>query len=434
MSRRPERAPLDRYLDRICRRLLFVSARERRETREELRQHLESLAAHAARRVESTQAMEDAMEKFGDPKEIGNDLSRQHLRRRCWLAVLLRLTTGLALTLLTLVIGYSAYCYFALSKPMEREPAPTPITSAAATLAAIQTAQDKYARQIHSVRFTGSRMGELRSGWNGWKHMGTFPETYEVASKGKMYYAHSVSDERYGTKSDETIHTEAVDIFDGQTMREVYTEWNGPVGSPRARRTHHVSAYLPGDHQPFDPDEALQSGYKVHDAWIGDVLRRGAPVVEGTMSNARFGPLTVVRCRNTASWGSKETVRLWFAPKLGWMSVKTEITVGGSGLLPPMREIGFFPPVAPPMRDIRETTSVAKVGTLWVTTEAQRRMDYLTAGRRVQIVNSPQHYADITLNSVPDSLFILHYPPGTQFWSHADETHPAMPVPRPVGL
>jgi len=127
-------------------------------------------------------------------------------------------------------------------------------------------------------------------------------------------------------------------------------------------------------------------------------------------------------------------VRLWFAPKLGWMSVKTEITVGGSGLLPPMREIGFFPPVAPPMREIRETKAVTRIGTLWLTTEAQRRMDYLTAGRRVQIVSGPLRFTNIALNSVPDALFVPHYPPGTQFWSHADETHPAVPVPRPVGL
>ena len=437
MSRRPERAPIDHYLDRICRRLWFVSARERRDTREELRQHLTALAVHAARTVSATEAMEDAMEKFGDPKQIAQDLSRQHLRRRRWLSALLKTAAGVGLTLLVLVVGYSAYSYFALSRPLERESVPTPTASGAAALAAIQAAQDGYARQIHSLRFQGTNTSRLVKEWHGLQYGvgSTSPLTYEVASKGKLYYSHSVMNERYGSKLDETIHSEEVNIFDGQTMREVYTEWNGPAGSPRARQTHHVSAYLPGDHQPFDPDGALEYGYKVHDAWIGDVLRRSKPAVEGIVADARFGTLTVVRCRNTTSWGDKEDVRLWFAPKLGWMAIKTEVNWGGSGLLPPMREIGFFPPVAPPGREIRETTRVAKIGTLWVTTEAQRRMDYLTAGRRVPIaINSPLRFTNITLNSVPDSLFAPHYPHGTQFWSHADDAHPAVPVPRPVGL
>ena len=432
MSRKPDPAPLDRYLDRICRRLWLVPARERRDTREELRQHLERLAAHAARTAPMAEAMEDAMKKFGDPKQIGGELSWQHLRRRRWLVLLLRLTTGLALMLLTFVVGYSGYCYFAMSKPVEQEAAPTPTASGAATLAAIQAAQDGYARQIHSVRLQVTRMGERRSGWNGWKSDGVFPQTYEVASKGEMYYSHSVRDERYGAKPDETMHSDDVNIFDGRTMREVYTEWNGPAGSPRARQTHNVSAYLPGDHKPFDPDEALECGYKVHDAWIGDVLRRSHPVVEGTVNDAHFGTLTVVCCREMAH-GEPEMVRLWFAPKLGWMAVKTQINVSGSGLLPPIREIYFFPP-PPPMRETREAVGVAKIGTLWVTTDARRRMDYLTGGRRVQIVNSPLHFANVTLNSVPDALFVSHYPARTRFWSHADETHPALPVPRPVGL
>ncbi|MDQ2800114.1 MAG: permease prefix domain 1-containing protein, partial [Armatimonadota bacterium] len=157
MNSRPERPPLDRYLDQICRRLLFVSARERRETREELRQHLNTLAAHAARQVEPAKAMEEAMKKFGDPKEIGHELSKQHLRRRRWLSALLKTAMGTALTVLIVVFGYSAYWYFALSQPLEREPAPTPVASVAATLAAIQAAQDGYAHQIHSVRFQSTQ-------------------------------------------------------------------------------------------------------------------------------------------------------------------------------------------------------------------------------------------------------------------------------------
>ena len=434
MSRRPERAPLDHYLDRICRRLWFASAREKRETREELRQHLGSMAAHAARTAEPTSAMEDAMKKFGDPKEIGDDLSRQHLRRHRRLVLLFRLTTGLALLLLTLTLGYSGYCYFALSRPMEHEPAPTATTSGTAALAAIQAAQDGYARQIHSVRFRGAHTGRIVNDWHGIQYgvASTFSEPYEVASKGKLYYAHSVTEERYGPKPDETIHTDAVNIFDGQTMREVYTEWNGPAGSPRARQTHQVSAYLPGPHQPSDPDEVLECGYKVHSAWVGDVLRRSHPIVEGTVGDADFGTLTVVRCRDTAS-GQPETVRLWFAPRLGWMAVKTGSNFHGSGLLPPMPEVGLVLP-PPPSREIRRATAVAKVGPIWVATEVQRQSDYLVAGRQVPIVSGPLRFTDITLNSVPDTLFVSHYSPRTLFWSHADDAHPSVPVSRPAGL
>ncbi len=413
MSRKPDPAPLDRYLDRICRRLWLVPARERRDTREELRQHLERLAAHAARTVSTAEAMEDAMKKFGDPKQIGSELSRQHLRRRRWLSMLLKTASCVALTLLVVTVGYTAYWYFALSRPMEQEAAPTPSPSASSTLAAIQAAQDGYARQIQSVRFQGSNT--VRS-YNGSKYEGEFTHAYEVASKGLLYYSREVADERYGTKPDETRHSDDVWIFDGRTMRDLLTEWNGPIGSTRARQTHGVSAYLPGGgFKPHDPDEVLQFGYKVDGVWIGDMLRRGRPTVEGTVNDAQFGPLTVVRCENTTHWGQGESVRLWLAPRLGWMSVKTETGVADGR-----------PPFA--LQMVRETRRVVKVGALWVTSEGRFEYAALGLGRRQEIGNHRRRFENIAFNDVPDSLFVPHYPVGTRFWTLATDAHPSLPT------
>lgn len=416
MSSRPERAPLDHYLDRICRRLWFVSARERRETREELRQHLESLAAHAARHVEPRQAMEDAMEKFGDPKQIATDLSRQGLRRRRWLSALIKSVKVSALVVTALCLGLTGYWYFALSRPMEREPVPPPTASAAMMLAAIQAAQDGYARQIRSVRFQGSQTVHAYYQGHGDR---TETHAYQVAAKGALYYSREVEDSHFGSKPDETSHGDDVYVSDGKTLREVLTEWNGPAGSLRAKETHGVRAYLRDNkYKPFDPDEALQYGYKVHDAWIGDVLRRGSPVVEGAVMHPQFGLLTVVRCRNKTPWGEPETVRLWLAPKLGWMAVKTET------------ERGLSPRF--PEREVEETEQVAKAGAFWVTTQGKLHLDYLALGHRQPIIDRPRHFANIAFNTVPASLFMVHYPVGTALWTGSGDAT-KLTVLRPSG-
>jgi hypothetical protein len=357
--------------------------------------------------------MEEAMEKFGDPKQIAKDLSRQHLRRRRWLSALLKTSMALALTLLTLVIGYSAYWYIALSKPMEREPAPTPISSAAATLAAIQIAQDSYAQRIKSVQFQGRQT--VRS-YNSNKYEGEFTHTFEAASKGALYYSREVADERYGTKPDETRHSEDVWVFDGRTMRNLLTDWNGPVGSARAKETYGVSAYLRDKQfKPHDPDEMLHYGYKLDGVWIGDMLRRGKPTVEGTVADAQFGPLTVVRCDNKTSWGGRESVRLCLAPKLGWMAVKTETY-----------QADARPPFA--LQVLRDTQRVVKIGDLWVTSEGRFRYAALGLGRRQEMGNQTRYFADIAFNNVPDSLFTVQYPAGTRFWTQATDAHPSMPT------
>lgn len=413
MSERPERAPLDHYLDRICRRLWFASARERQETREELRQHLESLAAHAARAVEPIEAMEDAMEKFGDPKQIAQALSRQHLRRRRWLSALIKTVKVSALAVLALCLGLTGYWYFGLSRPMEQEPALAPVSSAAATLAAIQAAQDGYARQIRSVRFQGSN--RVRS-YNGNKFEGEFTHTYEAASKGPLYYSREVADERYGVKPDQSRHSDDVWVFDGRTMREMMTDWSGPAGSARAKETYGVSASLPGGgFKPHDSDEVLQYGYKVHGIWISDMLRRGGPRVEGTVADAQFGPLTLVRCRSRNQWGAEEAVRLWLSPRLGWLAVKIEAV-----------EPDGPPPFT--LRTVYEARNVVKVGALWGASEGRFRYDTLGLGRRQETTDHTQQFANITFNNVSDSLFVPHYPVGTRFWTRATDAHPSVPT------
>ena len=204
------------------------------------------------------------MKKFGDPNRSAKTSPGSILRRRRWLYVLLKTTTGAGPDAADPgVVGYSAYWYFALSRPIAREPAPTPIASAAATLAAIQAAQDGYARQIHSVRFRGS---QTVHSFNGAKDEGEFTHTYEAVSKGALYYSREIADERYGAKPDETRHSDDVWVFDGRTMRNLLTEWNGPDGSARAKETYGVSAYLRDKQfKPHDPDEVLriwlQSGW-----------------------------------------------------------------------------------------------------------------------------------------------------------------------------
>lgn len=402
MSERPERTPLDRYLDRICRRLWLVPARERRDTREELRQHLEKMAAHAARTVGPTAAMEDAMKKFGDPKQIGGELSRQHLRRRRWLSVLLKTAAGVSLTLLVLVVGYSGYWYFALSKPMEREPTPTPIVSAAATLATIQAAQDGYARQIQSVRFQGVQ--EVHTFYQAHPDK-MVPHTYQVAAKGDRYYSRDASTFRSGDSANPICHVDDVYVSDGRTMRENLVSWNGSESSHHRGERHGGIAYLRDNKfKPHDSDEVLQYGYKVHGVWIGDMLRRGMPTVEGTVTDSQFGLLTVVRCRNKTAWGADEAVRVWLAPKLGWLAVKTESS-----------EAGARPPFA--LRTVYEARQFVKVGAFWAASEGRFHYDAVGAGRQQEIAAHPERFSDIAFNDVPDSQFVLHNPVGTRVLS-----------------
>ena len=399
MDKKPERAPLDCYLDRICRRLWLVPARERRETREELRQHLTTLAAHAARTVSAAAAMEDAMQKFGDPKQIGGELSRQHLRRRRWLSALLKTVKVTALTLSIVTLGYSACWYFALSRPMEQEPIPTPIASAAATLATIQAVQDGYARQIQSVQFQGIQ--EVHAFYQGHPDK-MVPHTYQVAAKGDKSYSRDVSNARFGDGLNQAYHADDVYVSDGHTLRENLTESNGRADVSLARQTHGYRVYLRDNNfKPHDADEVLQFGYKVHGIWIADILRLGRPRVEGIVSDARFGPLTVVRCRNRAKWGTDEAVRLWLSPKLGWMSVKTEAV-----------EADAPPPFA--LRTVYEAQNVVRAGAFWVADEGRFHIDALGLGRRQEVADHTQRFTNIAFNDVPDSLFVPHYPAGTR--------------------
>ena len=401
MSRGPERAPIDHYLDRICRRLWFVSARERRDTREELRQHLIALAVHAARTVSATEATEDAMEKFGDPKQIAHDLSRQHLRRRRWLSALLKTAAGVGLTLLVLVVGYSGYWYFALSKPMEREPAPTPIASAAATLVAIQAAHDGYARQIQSVRFQSQQaIHEYYQGHG--DRMTT--HTYQVASKGNWYYSSEALDNRpiYGPAP--TVPEYDVHVSNGKILREM-TERDSTADRLHGSKTYDNIVYLRDNrYKPHDPDEVLQYGYKVHGVWIGDMLRRGEPSVEGTVADVKFGPLTVVRCRNRARWGADEAVRLWLSPALGWLAVRTEVL-----------DRGARPPLT--ARMVYEAQNVIRSGAFWVANAGHLRYGAVGLGRRQEIGDNPQRFTEIVFNDVPDAQFVTSFHAGTRMRS-----------------
>ena len=402
MSSRLETALLERYLDRICRRLWFVTPRERRETREELRQHLETLAAHAARTVDTRQAMEEAMEKFGDPKQIGAELSRLSLRRRRWLRILLKTAGSLALTLLIGLLGYSAYWYFALSQPLESEAALTPILSASSTLAAIQDAQDGYARQVQSIRFEYTQ--SVHTYYQGHADK-MVPHIYQVAAKGDRYYSRDISDDHYGDEPNQTSYVDDVYVSNGKIMRENLVEWNGSSSRRHIGERHGGIAYLRDNKfKPLDPDAVLQYGYKVHGVWIGDLLRRGKPHVEGTVMDTRFGPLTVVRCRNMTTWGSQEEVRLWLAPKFGWLAVKTETW------LPYAR-----PPFA--LQMVYETEKLIKSGRLWVTSVGKMRYAALGLGRQQALGDSSPHFTNIVFNDVPDSRFLLHDPVGTQVLS-----------------
>lgn len=401
MSERPERAPLDHYLDRICRRLWFASARERRETREELRQHLTALASHAARAAEPIEAMEDAMEKFGDPKQIAQDLSRQHLRRRRWLSALIKTVKVSALAALVLCLGLTGYWYFGLSRPMEREPTLAPVSSAAATLAAIQAAQDGYARQIQSVRFQSQQEVHEHYQGHGDKMV---THTYRVASKGDWYYSNEESDDRPVYGPPPASPEKDVYVSDGHTLHEL-TERDSAADRLHGRKTYDSRVYLRDNrYKPHDPDEVLQYGYKVHGVWIGDMLRRGRPSIEGTVMDARFGPITVVRCRNRSKWGADEAVRLWLSPELGWLAVKAEAV--GADARPPFA-----------LRTVYEAREVARVGAFWVAREGRFHYDALGLGRREKVADHTQRFTGVAFNDVPDSEFAIHYAVGTHVLS-----------------
>ncbi len=400
MSRPRKPPPLEHYLNQVCRRLWLLTPRERQETREELRQHLWALAAHAARFAEPQEALEEAMKKFGDPKQIGSELSRQHLRRRRWLSALLKTTLGLSLALITGILGYSAYWYFALSRPIAQEPAaPAPAASAASMLVAIEAAQDRYARAIQSVRFQSQQ--PVTACYEGHPEQ-VVTHTYQVASKGDFTYSRDTADNNFGSGPGGTSHEDDVWISDGKTQRENLTEWNDHAGKafPSHRRSARV--YLRDIRfKPHSGDEMLRYGYKVSGVWIADILRRGHPVVEGIVPSTQFGPLTVVRCGSTPPDAAAEDVRLWLAPQLGWIAVKTET-----------RQAGGRPPFG--MRTVYETKQAANIGGFWMTTNGQFEYGALGLGRVQPVGQVVQRFTDIGLNNVADSLFTPHDPVGTE--------------------
>jgi hypothetical protein len=68
---------VEAYLDELERPLAHLPASERREWREEARQHLLSLAAaHEELGASPQEAVDAAVREFGDPGRIGRDLAR----------------------------------------------------------------------------------------------------------------------------------------------------------------------------------------------------------------------------------------------------------------------------------------------------------------------------------------------------------------------
>jgi hypothetical protein len=330
---------VESYLDRLCRRMRLVPAREREDTRREMRGHLAALAAeHEAAGLPAAEARERAMREFGDPAEIGRDLARQNLRYRI-VRRFVKISAVFAGAAGVYYIGAALWFLFVDSKPLPPERPLTPVPDSRAMLRQILTAQEKVKQGIGSLRFQSSRSVRVYDGTH-WpsKFQGTFTDRMDVAVKGDKRYVRTQSGfpSRFRNKP---VPTFSVSVFDGEKGYEVLNQGGhqrafvrNPEYTAREVSPLDYSYQLPGRGILRQRDGTERTDRA---RWLADVLRESEPVVEGTVAHPRFGTLAAVRCVYNNDWGEKRRLRLWFALERGGMVVKHEDTAPTGGRLAP---------------------------------------------------------------------------------------------------
>jgi hypothetical protein len=177
-------------------------------------------------------------------------------------------------------------------------------------------------------------------------------------------------------------------LFDGKATYLLWYERTPGTGIPRI-----VSATKRGK-QFGTPPHVLSFGYQVEGVhsspWIGDLLQAGTFQLLGIEESARsrFGTLCLVR-----GVLNDDEITFWFAPKFGFIAVRTEVR--------PTSEKGY--------RSTYEIMELLRVNDLWFAKKAVRKMSFYPSGKlhlRYKI-----NVDDVTLNSVPDATFELNLPP-----------------------
>jgi hypothetical protein len=164
---------------------------------------------------------------------------------------------------------------------------------------------------------------------------------------------------------------------------------NAPQGSIRNR--------LPGYLAPLD------FGYTLNGKWIGDILRESGGSLVSSGRDPLFGTVREVQCAR--SDGS--VYRFWFASERDYLAIRAELEVpdqsheGGRTLTRIVcsragRSAGVWFPLA----GIREWLQIPSDNSAPLV--LLKRDEYNASGARC--------------NSVPDNVFVLHYPAGTMVW------------------
>jgi hypothetical protein len=161
----------------------------------------------------------------------------------------------------------------------------------------------------------------------------------------------------------------------------------GPQRIRSATKTTGVRLTLP---------PVLAFGYQLADKhayqWIGDLLRAGTFRLTGTETDPQFG--TLYRVQGPIH---QELVTFWFAPRYGYLAVRTERKPeDGKG-----------------SRTVYRITSLQQTDGFWFAKRAVRETFKLPAN--ALHVRYSIDVSNIQINAAPDSLFELNLPPGATF-------------------
>lgn len=281
--------------------------------------------------------------------------------------------------------------------------APLLLTQARAQTSAVTVEEiikvvGKYPQQIQSARMEGvqtwkmtpdfgrfvapSSPGEIQArqfsqpaGWafKGEKRWMHYAEPIDAAAQEKAKVRHK------------TLSVTRTEIFDGQKRYNVLTE--GLSGLKN--NVVHVNMGSKGGVSMLP----LSSGLHMSNKWLVDALRTGSYQVAGTSSDPQFGLLYQL----TGSSDSRRRVRLWLAPKYGFLAVRVE---QGN------------PEVGNHTLTVLKVNRVEQHGSIWFPVAGS--MQYLGFENGKQILLSERTYniSRLELNNVPDSLFTVEMKPG----------------------
>lgn len=141
-------------------------------------------------------------------------------------------------------------------------------------------------------------------------------------------------------------------------------------------------------------DTPLNQAYFDGKEWMYDYLKRKKCAFEGTVEDKKFGTLAIVRCQEGGI-----SIRFWFAPKYGFMVVRSESVNSKAG-----------------RRDVWSVTQVAQQEGIWLPVEERSESFETSHGYDQRISGNLWKDAHYQINHVPEGLFTANLPTGSRLW------------------